>query len=80
MPEKTIVDVIGGERAKKALIRSLDLGDSFLRSKVIESLVSMRRKDSTLRCSTEPIQRQIHEEARRYLVALVDLMAVSSMV
>ncbi len=70
--------LIGGSKAVAALMDSLTVSDAFLRRKSIESLASLRRKNPELAVAAEPVRRQIHEEARRYLGHVVDLVAVSS--
>ena len=74
---KTIA-LIGGSTAVTALMDSLTMPDAFLRSKAIESLASLRRKNPELTVATEPVKRQIQEEAKRYLGHMVDLVAISS--
>ncbi|RLE21571.1 MAG: hypothetical protein DRJ65_15800 [Acidobacteria bacterium] len=72
------VALIGGSRAVAALMDSLTVPDTFLRTKAIESLASLRRKNPELAIAPEPVKRQIQAEARGYLAHMVDLVAVSS--
>ena len=61
---KTIA-LAGGPEAVSALVDSLSVSDGFLRTKVIESLASLRRKNGAMVIAPEIVKCQIREEARR---------------
>lgn len=70
---------MGGPRAVQALMDNLEVGDSLLRSKVIESLATLRRRNRFLKISRDQVKGQIRQETIRYLESLADLATVSAL-
>jgi len=75
---KTIA-LIGVQSGADALLESLDIGDSMVRSKIIEALVYMHTRDTSLNFKRRTVTRHINREASQYVRLLADLWAVSSL-
>jgi len=73
------VALLSSSAAAEALVESLDVGDDFLRYKVIEALAYLRVRSHIASFATSTITRQIQLETRWYLRSFADLWTVSSL-